>query len=229
MDWFKRLFGQDWDGADRRASLRAKCTFEMQVTSSKCSFLAQAKDVGPTGIRFEGRGAFPSALKRGLEVQLKHLSASMECDRDTVVGKVVWVRRRNAGQFECAATFLEPPEQLKKSWVRPVLARAIKVAPQQKRRYLRVRADWTVPVNLSGQHFEVRLRDISLHGARFESIRELAVGEALTMRLKEMQLRCQIRRVQKVGGSWIIGVQFDPDSGQRKALLKMLKILSGQA
>jgi hypothetical protein len=229
MDWFKRLFGQDWDGSDRRASLRAPCTFEMQVTGATCSFLARSKDIGPTGIRFEGRGAFPSSLKKGLEVQLKNLEVSMDCERDTVQGKIVWVKRRNAGQFECAATFLEPPEVLKKTWVRPVLARSIRTSPQQKRRYLRAKADWTVPANLGGQIFEVRLRDLSLHGARFESIRDLALHDQLTLRLKDMQLRSQVRRVQKVGGSYVVGVQFEPDAGQRKALIKLLKILSGQS
>ncbi|MBT9588193.1 PilZ domain-containing protein [bacterium] len=226
MDWLRRLLGSDtWDGSDRRQSLRVRCNFEVQASSTQCSFLAKTRDIGPTGIRIEGRGAFPSSLKAGVLLQIKHLSAPMDCERETVKARVVWVVRKNAGLFQCAAAFDEDVETLRHSWVRSVLAKAIKQAPKQKRKYLRVHCDWTIPAQLNGEALEVRLRDLSLHGARVEVLREICERDTLSLRIKEMKLQCEIRRISKAGGSHLVGVNFRPQAAQQKQLLQLIKTL----
>ena len=227
MDWLRKLLGKEsWDGSDRRQSLRVRCSFEVQVSSSKCSFLAKTRDIGPTGIRFEGRGAFPDALKPGVALQIKHLSVPMNCERETIAAKVAWVKRKNAGLFQCAATFEDDINALRLSWVRPVLASAMKQPPKQKRKHLRVRCDWTIPAVLNGEAAEVRLRDLSMHGARFEVVREISERDTLLLRMKDIPLACEIRRVSKIGGTHLVGVHFRPEPAQGKQLLALIKTLT---
>lgn len=231
MDWLRKLLGkaESWDGSDRRSALRVPCVFEVQVTGARCSFLGKSKDIGPTGIRIEARGAFPDSLKPKLAIQIKHLSAPMDCDRDVVTAQVAWVRRKNAGLYQFAATFQEDIESLRRSWVRSVLAKAIKQPPKQKRRYLRVRCERMVAAFLNGEVVEVKLRDLSVQGARLEVLREVSQKDSLALRLEQMKVACEIRRVARANGVYVVGVNFQPDPAQAKKLLELIKSLNAAA
>lgn len=227
MDWLRKLLGAEaWSGMERRQSLRAPCGFEIQVSGGQFSFLAKAKDIGPTGLRLEASGAFPKVLKRGLEVKIKHLNAPFDCQKDTVQARVVWVKRKNAGLFQCACSFQEEIEALKRSWVRSVLVKSLRQPPQQKRKYLRVRTDWLVPAILQSKVVEVRLRDLSLAGARFETQEEICERDSIALRLKDLKVACEVRRVTKVGGLFLVGVRFDEETQRSKYLLDLVKKLS---
>ncbi len=228
MDWLRKMLGADaWSGMDRRQSLRAPCRFEIQVSGSQFSFLAKTKDIGPTGLRLEASGAFPSFLKRGTEVRVKHLNAPFDCEKDTVQAKIVWVKRKNAGLFQCACSFQEEVEVLKRSWVRSVLVKALRQTPQQKRKHLRVRTDWLVPAFLQDKVVEVRVRDLSLAGARFETPEEICERDSIALRLKDLKVACEVRRVAKMGGVFLVGVRFDEQAQNSKYLRELVKKLSG--
>lgn len=227
MDWLLKLLGKEnWDGSDRRESLRVRCNFEVQVTGTHCSFLAKAVDLGPTGLRVECRGAFPSSLKKGGALQIKHLNCPMDCERETVKARVAWATPKNPGLFQCAALFDDEVENLKKSWVRSILARAIKQSPKQKRKYLRVRCDWTVAAQINGKAAQVQLRDLSMQGARLELPAEISERDRIILDIKGLILPGSIRRVSKTGGTYMIGVDFQTNPGQSKKLLQIIKTLS---
>lgn len=227
MDWLLKLLGKDtWDGSDRRQSLRVRCNFEVQVTGSQCSFLARTLDMGPTGLRVECRGAFPSSLKKGVALQIKHLNCPMDCERETIKARVAWATPKNPSLFQCAALFEDEVENLKKSWVRSLLVRAIKQPPKQKRKYLRVRCDWTVAAQINGTATQIQLRDLSMQGARLEVPSEISERDRLVLNIKGLILPGQIRRVSKTGGTYMVGVNFQTNPGQSKKLLQIIKSLT---
>lgn len=225
VDWLKRLIGgNDWKGTDRRQSVRAACDFEVQVTGDRCSFWARAKDVSDQAIKVEALGVLPSGLRRGTRLMLKHLNPAFDCPRDTIQVRVLWARRKTHSCFQLALAF-DKVETMRDGWVRNLLVRVLKKVPQQKRRHVRVRMDWMVPALVRGDVCKVRLRDLSMGGARLEMSREPRESERIALRVKDLKLPCEVRRVQRNGGTYLVGVRFPPEFNQSKKLLDVIKFV----
>lgn len=226
LDWLRRLLGQqNWHGADRRQTLRALCNFEVQVSTNKCSFWGKAIDISEKALRVEVTGAFPSSLRSRQVAWLKHLRPPFGCPRDTLKARVIWVKRIHQGKFQCALAFDDDPAVVRRSWLPELLACALKHAPDQKRRHVRVRMDWLVPALFRNEIHKVRLRDLSMGGARIEINHYIQEGDTLALKVKELKLPCEVRRVTKNGGSYLVGLRLRPEFSQSKQLLQLIKFV----
>lgn len=226
MEWLRKLLGADlWTGLDQRKNLRARCRLELQVQGGHWSLKASTRDIGPSGIRLEGTGSAPASLKRGAGLTLQHPEPPQQVQHASVRARVVWVKRRETA-FQFACSFDEEPDLLKDSWVRPILVQALQGSVRQKRHYRRVRLDWLVEATINQQPEEVRLRDLSLSGCRFEITRELNFHDKVVLQLKELKVPCEIRRVDKLGHAFLVGVRFQAGTHKSPLLIELLKKLS---
>lgn len=226
----EQLFGGGWDGADRRLSMRAKCDIEVEVACPGLRFLGRVTDAGPTGMRISIRGATSSrVVKKGAVLDIKHLNPGMGVDRDTVRCKIAWVKKIAENIFDVGVSLDEPVENLKRSWIKPLLVKSLEQKTQQKRKHLRVRANIKSVLNVDGKHTDVNVRDLSVGGCKVESFQSLAGGTHVKVLLKpgktheELLLPGMVRRSVKSLGAYDVGVAFLLDAKLKKQLLKLIK------
>ena len=128
MGWFESLFGNlfnknpSWDGAERRQAFRVRCDFEVEVQAPDCSYLAVCLDAGPQGLKLHIRGPWvKKVLKRAQPIRLRYVQPLYEAELDTVGATIRWVRRQGTQMFTLAVGFEDTIDNLKRSWVKPIL------------------------------------------------------------------------------------------------------------
>ena len=230
--FLERLLGgsPEWDGSDRRITLRAKCNFELEVAMPTARYLGTALDAGPKGVRLRIRGPWNARLLRaGTRVTLKHIEPMFDAQLDTVQCKISWVKKEADNLFLLAVGFDDSLENLKMSWVKPVLMKGLKSQVKQQRKQLRVRANLTTMLRVDTQEIEGRLRDLSMGGAQIETFKSLPLGTQVTVKFgpvaphPEMVMKGTVRRCEQALGACQIGVAFFLLEGQKKQLLKFIK------
>ena len=230
--FLERLLGgsPEWDGSDRRSTLRAKCDFELELAFPTARYLATALDAGPKGVRMRVRGPWNGRLLRvGQIVHLKYLATIFEAEIDTVQCKVSWAKKENNTLFYIAVSFDETLDNLKRSWVRPVLMKGLKKQVKQQRKQLRVRASVPAFLRVQDQEIEGKMRDLSMGGAQVESFKPIPLGTHVSLKFgpikphPEMVLKGMVRRCELYLGTYQIGIAFLILEGQRKQLLKFIK------
>lgn len=221
LDLLQRLFGKhpDWDGKERRRTLRARCSVEVQVGGGGHEFAARVTELGLQGLRLETNAPINPKLKPGVVLTLHARSQS----GGPMVGKLVRVRSRGTGSN--LAVKLDPAKPLSQTWARPVLEEAVRSEPRQKRRYIRVRADWIVEATYEGVEHEVRVRDLSVGGARLECREPLQVGRTVHLKMANMAVQAEVRQVSQIDLNYLIGVRFHPDQPHAEQMLELVRKL----
>jgi hypothetical protein len=121
--------------------------------------------------------------------------------------------------------FLDGRAVLDRSWVKASLDELVRSEPRQKRRYIRVRTDWVVQATAGGQEAELRVKDLSVTGARLESKEPYAVGETLQLQLDTMRVEAEVRRLTQHGLGYTLGVRFKSSDPQTQQLLNLVRKL----
>ena len=233
MGWFESLFGSllkkspDWDGGERRQAFRVRCDFEIEIQGPGCSYLAACKDAGPHGLRLRVRGPWvKKVLKRGQPVALRFVQPLYEAELDTVGGAIRWVRREGEQMFTLAVGFHDSIDNLRRSWVKPILQKAFKAdSRRNQRQYMRARCQLAGKATIEGQKVDIKVTDVSTSGARLSALQPLNVGTVFEVEFEKVVQRAIVRRCQPDYGVYRIGVSFSPDPAARAKLLTLVKRL----
>jgi hypothetical protein len=224
LELLQKLLGKpvppDWDGTERRKTLRARCSVDVQLAAAGLDLAARVTEVGPTGLRIESRAGAPARLKPGAAVSVQAPGHS----GSPVVGKIVWIRAKSPTGFSLAVR-IDTRKPLDSTWAKPVLQEAVRSEPRQKRRFIRVRADWIVEGTYEGQELEMRVRDLSVTGARLESRDPLQVGRPVLLKMANMMVEAEVRQVSQRELNYLIGVRFQAHQPQAEQMLQLVRKL----
>lgn len=225
-DFLDRLFRkpEEWDGGDRRESLRAPCDFELELACPGLRYLAKAVNLSPRGIRLKVRGPWnPKIVRVNAEAQLKYLTPIFDAEFDTVKGSIRWVKKEAENLFTLAVAFEDDVDRLKRSWVKSELMKHLRSRVKQNRKQLRVRLNLPARFIFNGQDYEGHLRDISTGGARLEAFQIIPEGTQLIIQvgpvkpLPQLRLKAVVRRVTKEMGTMIYGLAFQYETADQKS------------
>lgn len=233
MGWFQSLFGYllkrnpDWGGEERRQAFRVRCDFEIEVQAPGCSYFAQCIDAGPQGLKLRIRGPWvKKVLRRGQPIRLRYVEPIFGAELDTVGGSICWVRREGEQLFSMAVSFEDTLENMKKSWVKPILQKVFKAGSRRnQRRYMRAKCQLPGRALIGGKKQEVKFTDLSTSGARLSALQPLEVGSATEVEFEQLSLRAIVRRCAADYGVYRIGVAFHPDAETKKKLVRLVKKL----
>lgn len=233
MGWFQQLFGplfqrlDNWDGSERRKGFRARCDFDLEVQAPEVRYLAHVMDAGPQGLKMRVRGPFVrKVLKSGQPIRLRYVQPLYEAELDTVDASIRWVKREGEQLFTLAIQFEDSIDNLKKSWVKPVLQRVFKTQSRRnQRKWMRARCNLSATALVGGKVVDVKVNDLSTSGARIASLQPFHVGEATELHLEGMVLRAMVRRCQPEYGVHRVGLAFAPDPVYQGQLLTLVKKL----
>ena len=233
MGWFQSLFGNlfkripDWGGEERRQAFRVRCDFELEVQAPGCSYFAQCIDAGPQGLKLRIRGPWvKKVLRRGQPIRLRYVEPMYEAELDTVGGSICWVRREGEQFFSMAVSFEDTLENMKKSWVKPILQKVFKAGSRRnQRRYMRAKCQLPGKALIGGKKQDVKITDLSTSGARMSALQPLEIGAATEVEFEQLVLRAIVRRCVTDYGVYRIGVAFNPDAETKKKLVRLVKKL----
>lgn len=231
MGWFQSLFGNllkripEWDGEERRQAFRVRCDFEIEVQAPGCRYLARCVDAGPQGLKLKVRGPFvKKILRRGQPIRLRYVEPMYEAELDTVGGAICWVRREGEQMFTMAVGFEDTLENLKKSWVKPILQKVFKAGSRRNlRKHMRAKCQLPGKVVIDGKRQDVKITDVSTSGARVSSLQPLDVGVASELEFENLVLRVLVRRCTPDYGVYRLGLAFSPDAEAKKKLVRLIK------
>ena len=222
----------EWDGAENRQTFRARCEFEIEVGIGQARYLGKAVDAGPQGLKIRIRGPFKaSAMKPNTPAALRYLEPLFDAQLDSVKAKVRWAKKEGEGVFVVGVMFDEAPENLVRSWVKPVLTKLFQQKTKQKRKTLRVHCNLPISFVYGGKTLQGHLRDLSAGGALLESLVELpadteisfAVGPLRDSKLPRLALTGKVQRTRKPLGTFLCGLRIHPAGEEKKALMLYLR------
>ena len=234
-NFLNKLFSEvpEWDGSERRRSLRTKCEFQLEVNLGQQQCPAQTLDVGASGVKLRLGQPWSALLKRDQEATLRYPDPPFECEHQTVAGKIRWVKTEGR-TFVVAVGFDENIETLRHSWVKNVLLENFLNGAHPKRKHHRVHSQHPAIIQLLGESTELRvsLLDLSTRGAKLELAEPLEVGTELLVRLaplgsepaltlKSVVRRCHPARAREALHE--IGISFAPERGKKTAMLKLFR------
>ena len=104
-------------------------------------------------------------------------------DEDPITGKIVWIRKQNAGiEFDAS---IDPATLLRLQQ---------KLSPVRRRSMPRIKATSYAAVRVNGRNVQAVLRDISSIGARITTRRPLEVGTRAWVRIPDLpEIRANVR------------------------------------
>jgi hypothetical protein len=233
MGWFESLFASllkknpAWDGAERRQSFRVRCDFEVEIQAPGCSYLASCLDAGPQGLRMRVRGPFvKKVLRRAQPIRLRYVEPLYEAELDTVSAAIRWVRREGEQLFTMAVGFDDTIDNLKRSWVKPILQKVFKSGSRKnQRQYMRARCQLAGTAVIQGQRVDIKVTDVSTSGARLSALQPVDIGSVVEVEFEKVVQRAIVRRCQADYGVYRIGVSFSPDPTARAKVLTLVKRL----
>lgn len=233
MGWFQSLFGNllkripDWEGEERRQAFRVRCDFEIEVQAPGCSYFAQCIDAGPQGLKLRIRGPWvKKVLRRGQPIRLRYVEPMYEAELDTIGGSIRWVRREGEQLFTMAVGFEDTLENMKRSWVKPILQKVFKAGSRRnQRRYMRAKCQLPGKALIGGKKQDVKITDLSSSGARLSALQPLELGAATEVEFEQLVLRAIVRRCAADYGVYRIGVAYHPDAETKKKLVRLIRKL----
>ncbi|MBN9417979.1 MAG: PilZ domain-containing protein [Candidatus Eremiobacteraeota bacterium] len=215
LELIQRLFGpkSTWNGTERRHFVRARCRFDLNLGRGQDA--VSVREISQGGLRLECDLFLAPKLKVGSLVELSQPDQAMPTK-----AKVIW--QKNSRNFcRVGLKFVSP---IRGSWMQRHVD-DIAGHPKQKRRHIRVRTDWTVEGRAGIESFEARMRDISVTGCRVETRADLVVGQQLRLKMGNLEVSADVRRVSGQPGFNLVGLRFEaqePQTGQLVALVRKL-------
>ncbi|MBX3169507.1 MAG: PilZ domain-containing protein [Candidatus Eremiobacteraeota bacterium] len=217
LELIQRLFGpkSTWNGTERRKFVRARCRFDL--TLGKNQGIVSVRDIGQGGLRLECDLSLAPKLKAGSLIELTQTGESSASQ-----AKVTW--QKNSRNF--CRVGLKFISAIRGTWMQQHVD-DIAGHPKQKRRHIRVRTDWTVEGRSGIDSFEARMRDISITGCRVETKASLIVGQHLRLRLGNLEIAADVRRISGQGGFNLVGLRFETREPQTSQLVALVRKLTG--
>lgn len=232
MDWFSALFGgmlkgKVWDGSERRLSFRVKCDFELELQLPGNRYLAQVVDAGPQGLKMRVRGPYiAKILKSGALLQLRYVEPVYGAELDTVGGEIRWVKREGEQLFTLAVALKDSLENLKRSWVKPVLQKVFKtVSRKNLRDTMRAKCNLPARLTIEKRTLDIKVNDLSTTGARVACLVGLTIGDIAELEVEGLRLRCKVRRCEPEYGVFRVGLAFSSDEKLKPKILTLVKKL----
>ncbi len=215
LELIQRLFGPKvtWNGTERRQFVRARCRFDLNL--GKDQAVVSVRDICQGGLRLECDLAVAPKLKAGTVIELTQPGESAPTK-----ARVSW--QKNSRNF--CRVGLKFMSAIRGTWMQQHVDQ-IAGHPKQKRRHIRVRTDWTVEGRSGIDSFEARMRDISVTGCRVETKASLIVGQQLRLKMGNLEVAADVRRVSGQPGFNLVGLRFEsqePQTGQLIALVRKL-------
>lgn len=215
LELIQRLFGpkSTWNGTERRQFVRARCRFDLNL--GKSQGVVSVREICQGGLRLECELNLAPRLKVGTVVELLQAGESAP-----IKAKVNW--QKNSRNF--CRVGLKFIGAIRSTWMQQYVDE-IAGHPKQKRRHIRVRTDWTVEGRSGVDSFEARMRDISITGCRVETKASLIVGQQLRLKMGNLEVAADVRRVSGQSGFNLVGLRFEaqePQTGQLVALVRKL-------
>jgi len=215
LELIQRLFGpkSTWNGNERRQFVRARCRFDL--TLGKGQDTVSVREICQGGLRLECELNLAPKLKTGAVVELVQAGEAAP-----IKAKVAW--QKNSRNF--CRVGLKFTGAIRATWMQHHVDE-IAGHPKQKRRHIRVRTDWTVEGRSGADSFEARMRDISITGCRVETKASLIVGQQLRLKMGNLEVAADVRRVSGQSGFNLVGLRFEsqePQTGQLVALVRKL-------
>lgn len=215
LDLIQRLFGPKatWNGNERRQFVRARCRFDLVL--GKNGGTISVREICQGGVRLECDLSMAAKFKPGSTVELNQAGEAVPTK-----AKVAWTR--NSRNF--CRVGLKFTGAIRGTWMQQHVD-DIAGHPKQKRRHIRVRTDWTVEGRSGADSFEARMRDISVTGCRVETKASLIVGQHLRLKMGNLEVQADVRRVSGQAGFNLVGLRFEseePQTGQLVALVRKL-------
>ncbi len=226
-----------WEGSERRRGFRVRLPLELEVSGPNCAYLGKGLDLSAQGLRLRIRGPYrPELLKRGDFLSLKAVQPMFGVEQHTVQTQVCWTKLEASNQFVLALAFHDTVENLRKSWVKQLLARSLSQGPIRSQRvYLRVRCSKPTEVLMlevpdgklmpNPARFEAKITDLSVFGCKVQTIVPLAQGSVLEIKVDQQRVKASIVRCQKKPGGFEVGLKFLADSEVSKKMLRSIKAL----
>ena len=214
LELIQRLLGPKatWNGTERRQFVRARCRFDLDLGKAG---VVSVREICQGGLRLECELSLAPKLKSGSLIEL-----FQEGETTPLKGKIIW-QRSNRNFCRVGLKFVSP---IRGTWVQRHVD-DLAGHPKQKRRHIRVRTDWTVEGRAGVEAFEARMRDISITGCHVETRASLIVGQQLRLKLGNLEVAADVRRVSGLSGINLVGLRFEsqePQTGQLVALVKKL-------
>lgn len=214
--YFLRLFGiPPWDGSERRQRVRWPSQLQVTLKSPGHTFTGVVKDLSSNGMRLQIEG--PGVLKKGMKVSVIHPGPLPPGTSSVVQGKLIWLKEYSE-ELRMAALVLPSRD----TWVEALCP----AREEQARGKIRVRAEWLVPAEIEGQQEELRMRDLSVEGARLELGHPLEPGQRIVLRLYGIPVESEVRRCMPAGHRFQIGVRFLAAEEQLEKIRELVKKLS---
>lgn len=218
FEFLQKLLGktQTWDGSDRRHMVRCRCNLELLLQTPQCC--CRVRDLGQGGLRLD----CPAEQVRGLRMGANLEFRPADQDLKPVKGKVCWLKT-SGSTTRIGLRFASPlPGTWMQKWIDDVAGQS-----RQKRRHIRVRTDWVVQAVAGNRTSEARLRDLSVTGCRFESSDSFVVGESVRLKMANMDINAEVRRITGNGNVQLVGVRFDSKEPETQQLVALLRKLAG--
>lgn len=217
LDLIQRLFGPKvtWNGQERRQFVRARCRFDLVLGKNQGTI--SVREIGQGGLRLECDLALAPKLKVGASVELNQPGEALPTK-----AKVIW--QKNSRNF--CRVGLKFTGAIRGTWMQQHVD-DIAGHPKQKRRHIRVRTDWTVEARTGIDHFEARMRDISVAGCRVETKASLIVGQQLRLKMGNLEIQADVRRVSGQPGYNLVGLRFESEEPQTGQLVALVRKLTG--
>ncbi|MFN8608967.1 MAG: PilZ domain-containing protein [Vulcanimicrobiota bacterium] len=217
LDLIQRLFGPKvtWNGQERRQFVRARCRFDLILGKNQGAI--SVREISQGGLRLECDLSLASKLKVGSAVDLNQPGETV-----AIKAKVVW--QKNSRNF--CRVGLKFSGAIRGTWMQQHVD-DIAGHPKQKRRHIRVRTDWTIEGRTGIDSFEARMRDISVTGCRVETKASLIVGQQLRLKMGNLEVQADVRRVSGQAGYNLVGLRFESEEPQTGQLVALVRKLTG--
>lgn len=221
------------DGQERRRGFRISFRQELEVAGAGFAYLGRGLDLGPLGLRMRIRGPYqPKLLAPGQPVWLKMAEVQYGIEVEKIQTAVRWSKKENDNSFLLAVSFNDTLDNMKRSWVKPLLVKALSdKSPRSRRGHFRVHCSrparivilngWETPDFLENKPFEANLTDLSVRGAQVESMVEIPVGCYLELSVLRVKVKAVVVRSWKVLGSHRLGLRFLEEK-TNPALMKLI-------
>jgi hypothetical protein len=217
LDLIQRLFGPKvtWNGQERRQFVRARCRFDLVLGRNLGA--VSVREISQGGLRLECDLNLAPKFKPGSNVELNQVGEAMPTK-----ARVAW--QRNSRNF--CRVGLKFTGAIRGTWMQQHVD-DIAGHPRQKRRHIRVRTDWTVEGRSGADRFEARMRDISVTGCRVETKASLIVGQQLRLKMGNLEVQADVRRVLGQAGFNLVGLRFESQEPQTSQLVALVRKLTG--
>lgn len=181
LNLLKSIVGkQNWDYAERRGKMRAKCRIEASLVVSSGLIGADVLNISVTGMLLQCLGK----VRKGEQVQLRSVKQHNQATNHSLNCRIEWTKKNGQGWL-AGVSFLDSAQEMGKSWLYWELKGLglRMIGADQQRQDHRVRCLLPSRLTSRSQNLNARTINLSPSGALVQTTGKLMeVGEIVTLR-----------------------------------------------